>query len=116
VALALWSGLGYLGIALAGAIVLTAKNTLFTPLYAARNLKLPWHTFLPSLIAGVIGCVLVAAGAYWASSTWILTSWSKLALAGMSISLLYIGAAILFGLGRDDRTLLVAEIRRRLTG
>jgi len=114
VALAIRSGLGYIGIAIAGAIVLTAKNTLFTPFYAARNLKLPWYTFYPSLIKGAVGFAVVGLGTYLMSLSWALTSWSKLALAGISVSGIYALGAYFLGLTTSERLLLNNEIRQRM--
>ena len=48
-----YCGFGIYGVAIAGAIVLTAKNALFTPVYAAVILRHPWHTFLKSYLSGV---------------------------------------------------------------
>jgi membrane protein EpsK len=114
VALALWSGWGYISIAIAGAIVLTAKNAFFTPLYSARILKLPWWTFLPSMIAGVVGCLAVGVGTYWVSLIWTLTGWAQLALVAVITSGIYVIAAYALGLGADDRDLLKSEIQRRI--
>jgi membrane protein EpsK len=114
VALALWSGWGYIGIAIAGAIVLTAKNAFFTPLYGARILRLPWWAFLPSLVAGVVGSLAVGAGTYWISLTWTLTGWGQLALVAVITSGIYIIAAYLGGLSADDRRLLKSEVQRRI--
>jgi membrane protein EpsK len=114
VAFALWSGWGYISIAIAGAIVLTAKNTFFTPLYGARILKLPWWTFLPSLIAGVVGCLIVGAGTYWLSLIWTLTDWGQLALVGVITSGLYMAVAYFLGLSAGERHLLQSEIQCRI--
>jgi O-antigen/teichoic acid export membrane protein len=114
VAMALWSGWGYISIAVAGAIVLTARSLFFTPLYNARTLKLPWWTFLPSLIAGVVGCLAVGAGTYWISLTWTLTGWGQLALVAVITSGIYIIAAYFGGLDADDRDLVKSEVRRRI--
>ena len=46
--------LGAIGIAGAGAIVLTMKNALFTPIYGATIQKNPWYTYLKSLIPGLV--------------------------------------------------------------
>jgi hypothetical protein len=46
--LAKYASWGIFGVAVAGAIVLTAKNALFTPIYGAIILDQPWHTFLKS--------------------------------------------------------------------
>jgi membrane protein EpsK len=114
VALALWSGWGYISIAIASAIVLTAKNTFFTPLYSAYILKLPRWTFLPSLLPGVLGCLAVSAGAFWVSSTWTLTDWGQLVLVALITSGICMFAGYFLVLGADERRLLRSEIRRRL--
>jgi O-antigen/teichoic acid export membrane protein len=113
IALATWSG-DYIGIAVAGTIMLLAKNLLFTPLYSARILKLRWWTFLPSMIAGAVGCLAVGTGTYMISLTWTLTSWVQLALVAMITSGIYVSAAYFGGLNADDRDLVRSEIRRRI--
>jgi len=114
VALALWSGWGYIGIAAAGAIMLVAKNGLFTPVYIARIMKLPWWTFLPNIAASVIGTLTVGVGTYLISLHWTLTSWTQLAVVGLVTSGVYMGAVFLFGLSARDRSLLKSEIERRI--
>jgi O-antigen/teichoic acid export membrane protein len=114
VALALWSGWGYISIALAGAIVLTAKNAIFTPVYGARTLDLPWWSFFPSIVAGIVGCVTVSVGAYWISLTWTLAGWDQLALVTVVMASIYLCGAYLWGLNSDDRRLLKSEIQRRI--
>lgn len=113
IALALWGGWGYWGIAAAGAIVLTAKNAVFTPLYSARILRVPWWTFLPSLMVGSLAALVIGTGAYFASSGWNLTDWRQLIFVAASISVLYAIVAYTWGLNKDDRRLLKSELRRR---
>lgn len=116
VALALWSGLGYIGIAVAGAIVMTAKNAFFTPLYNARNLRLPWWTFLPNLATTTLACLLVSAAGYWMSINFTLTGWLQLALGAAVIAGIYLLAAYFLGLNPDERLLLRTELRQRMKG
>jgi membrane protein EpsK len=116
ISLATWSGLGYLGIAVAGAIVLTSKNTIFTPIYGARILKLPWWTFFPSTIAGTIGCAAVGIGAYYLSTLWELNTWGRFIIASLLISLVYVVASYVLALSKDDRSLLWSEVEGRLRG
>lgn len=52
---------GIYGVAAAGAIVLTAKNAVFTPLYASYTLKLPWHTFVTPYLSALLCSALVCA-------------------------------------------------------
>lgn len=78
-------GWGIYGVAVAGAIVLTAKNAFFMPLYGAFILHLPWHTFLTPYLSGsaslaaltVLGLVV---------NHWVRpTSWVGLALTCLLI-------------------------------
>ena len=114
ISLAVWSGWGFISIAIAGAIVNTARNTVFTPIYAARVLKLPWHTFLPSMVNGVLGSVIVGALTYWAASMWPLMSWKLLVLIGLTSSGLYLVMAYFLGMNAKERNMLSSEIRLRL--
>jgi membrane protein EpsK len=57
--LALFTGWGYYGVAAAGAIVLTLKNTIFTPWYAAKVIGVGVHTFTKAIVPGVIAGVLL---------------------------------------------------------
>lgn len=54
------TGLGYYGVAIAGAIVLTARHTFFVPMYATKVLGIPKNPFKNSLIQVGISTVLVA--------------------------------------------------------
>ena len=112
--LARWSGLGYIGIAVAGAIMLILKNGLFTPLYGAHILALPRFTFLPSLFGGALGTLFVAAGGYLCSVRCAPMSWGGLALAALFLSLVYLVAVFFVGLSAEDRALLKDELERRL--
>ncbi len=112
-ALAKWSGWGYISIAISGAIVLTAKNALFTPLYAAHILKLPWYTFMRSLIGSVLSVILVGAISFAFASFWDLTSWVKLLMAFALICLLYLPASFFIGLSKAERSFLINEILKR---
>jgi membrane protein EpsK len=47
-------GMGVVGVALGGAIVLTLKNAIFTPLYGARILKLPETAFMKPLVSSFL--------------------------------------------------------------
>lgn len=96
-----------IGIALAGAIILTVKNTIFTPLYGAHIQNLPWHTFLISLIPGVIGTLCVTAGAYFIGQNYPMDSWLALVLAGAVVGLLYGGIAFVVALNKEDRQFLM---------
>jgi O-antigen/teichoic acid export membrane protein len=53
------TGWNYYGVALAGAIMLTFKNALFTPWYATRVLGISRTTFVNSMLPGVFAMIIV---------------------------------------------------------
>lgn len=114
VALALWSGWGYISIGIAGAIVLTAKNAVFTPLYNAHILHLPWWTFLRNLSTSVVAWLAVFIISFWISLTFAITGLPQLALVGMLVGCLYLLVIYFIGLNKDDRSFLKKEIRQRI--
>ncbi|MEZ4642790.1 MAG: oligosaccharide flippase family protein [Chloroflexota bacterium] len=84
-----WDTMG-IGIALAGAIVLTIKNSIFTPIYGAYIQKLPWYTFLWPILPSLVGFVLVSVSGYASVLFWSLNSWFSLALVGIVLTILYL--------------------------
>jgi membrane protein EpsK len=111
--LAKWGGWGVLGVAVAGAIVWTARSALYTPLYVAHIMKLPWWTFLPSLSASIIGTSLVGIIAYGLTLVRMPGSWLTLAGSAAVVSLLYIIGVGVIGLNRTDWQLLQDLFPRR---
>lgn len=72
--------MGIVAVAVAGGVVLTAKNALFSPLYGAAILGQPWHTFLVSFARGaVLLILLLAVGALTGASSDI-DDWRELAV------------------------------------
>lgn len=95
--LSLWlagpAGLGLLGVALAGGVVITLKNAVFTPLYSARLLGAPPATFYREALP-VAGAGLCVFGLSLAASRLLpLASWGELAAASAGVALLYGAAA-----------------------
>lgn len=101
VALPLLTGMGYYGVAAAGAIVLTLKNAFFTPWYATRVLRVEAHTFTRSMIPGIVATVLIAVSAAFLGKVIILPV--TLAIAGAAITLIYLMAVWLFALDGSER-------------
>lgn len=114
VALALWSGWGYMSIAIAGAIVLTTKNAIFTPLYNAHILRVPWWTFQISLVKSTLAWFGVFLLSYWAASTFVLHSLLELAIAGSLIGCLYLVIILLIGMNKQERLYLLQTVRARI--
>jgi O-antigen/teichoic acid export membrane protein len=115
VALPLLTGWGYYGVATAGAIVLTTKNTFFTPWYATKILGVDVHTFTRSMLPGILASILVA------SSATILASFMPFApllaaivFASVFISLIYFAAVWSFGLNGFERRLFESYIPSKI--
>lgn len=105
-------GWGVYGVAGAGAIVLTAKNALFTPLYAAHIMGRPWHTFMLCMLPSVAATLLLGTAAFWLSSSVDLVSWPRIIGVAAALSVLYLPLAWVLGLSEDDRRI----VRRLLPG
>jgi len=105
---------GLYGVAAAGAIMLTAKNAFYTPLYGAYILKQNYLTFVREiiLICGVTG--LIAAGCWWLSRLWDLTSWHRLVSLGLAVGALYGIAAFFWLLSSTEKKFLrqIVGLRR----
>jgi len=104
---------GLYGIAAAGAIMLTLKNVLFTPIYAAHVIGQPLGSFLRELgpIVAVTGITIVAARAL--ASVWEITNWIELATASLVLSGLYGLGVLQLALNREERAMLVNMVRRQ---
>jgi O-antigen/teichoic acid export membrane protein len=105
VALPLLTGLGYYGVAAAGAIVLTLKNAFFTPWYATRVLGVGGHTFTRSMFPGIVATGLIGIAAATLGSVLQLPSLVTLAIVGAAISLVYLVVVWELGLNGFERGL-----------
>ncbi|MBN1403937.1 MAG: lipopolysaccharide biosynthesis protein [Opitutales bacterium] len=79
---------GLMGLAITGAVVLTLKNAVFTPWYAAHFLGIPLGTFYKPLVSGTLlmcACMLVSCAIKWAFHP---TSVVGLAIVGIVMGLL----------------------------
>jgi len=114
IVLSLLPGWGYYGFAAAGAIVLTMKNALFTPWYAARVLEARWQTFTWSILPGIVATLLL-----WALATVLglllpLATLAPLIIAGGVLSLGYLVLVWRFGLSLHERQLFGVYLPERI--
>lgn len=114
IALPLLTGWGYYGIAVAGAIVLTLKNALFTPWYATRVLKINSHTFTGSMLPGVATTALIIVAAIILGMVLPLDASAMLVVTGLIITATYVVIVWKFGLNRDERQLFESFIPKKL--
>ena len=103
---------GIYGVAIAGAIVLTAKNALFTPVYAARMLREPWHTFVRPYLSSLVLLIGLTTLGFVISDYAVVETWLQLALFSLSIGVIGLAAAW-FILLKSDRRVMLALIPSR---
>jgi membrane protein EpsK len=106
-------GWGVYGIAAAGAIMLTAKNVLFTPAYAAHVVGRPWFSFareLGLIVAVTAGTILLCRGALQFGP---ITGWIQLGSISFVISIVYLAAAYRFFLNSEERGMVLRMLPGR---
>jgi membrane protein EpsK len=114
VILALFSGWGFYGVAAAGAIVLTLKNTCFIPWYATKVLGVRVHTFsramIPGAVAGLIlGLITIILGFVLPVNTLI-----PLVLTGGILSIVYVFLMWKIGLSSSERKLFGSYLPEKI--
>jgi O-antigen/teichoic acid export membrane protein len=103
IALAWGLGLGLYGIAISGALTLTAKNCIYTVFNAATILDQPSRTFLMPIVVTVLATVLAVALGKFALMFTEIASWTTLILAAVTTAFLYLIAVWRLLLSNDDR-------------
>lgn len=106
------AGWGLYGIAAAGAVTLTVRHLLFTPLYSAHVLNQPWTTFykgVPSFVFATLAIAGLCRATLW---IWPISNWFELALAGIGMSLLFLILAYWL-LSPNERQQLREAIKNR---
>lgn len=105
-------GWGLYGIAAAGAIMLTIRHLLFTPLYSAHILRQRWTTFYHGMGSFVAAALITTGISQAVVHFWPIASWLELAAAGTGVSLIFL-AVVYALLGPQERTELREIIGRR---
>jgi len=98
-------GMGAYGIALAGAIVLTSKNLVFTPLYVAYITKQARYAYLKGVIRPVIATLGVAAFGYLVQNNITINNWYSFFIVCSGISVIYVIVVYLFLIKKEEKVL-----------
>jgi len=104
---------GVYGVAAAGAIMLTAKNAVYTPVYGAHIIGRSRLTFVREILVTCGLTVGVAGICWWGSILAPLGSWSRLFAASFATSVLYVTMGYLFILSPRERALGLQVIMGR---
>jgi len=99
-------GWGLYGVAAAGAIVLTARNAVFIPLYGAWVLKQRPSIFLWAMVPSVVATAGILAFCGSLIGHWSLATWPRLAAAASVVTALYAVLVWCVGLKSTERGLL----------
>ena len=97
--------MGLYGIAAAGAISLSLRHLVFTPLYAAVILRRPYVTFYPRVVpilAATLATIGLSRLILW---KWTISSWVDLGTAAMVVTALFAAMTCLL-LKPEERTAL----------
>lgn len=101
---------GAIGIAAAGAIVLTMKNALFTPIYGAIIQKIPWYTFLKPLAPALMVAFLIILISLGFSQLTKITNWLELIFLIGTVGLISMLLIYIFVLKTEDKKLIKSFI------
>jgi len=104
------AGLGVYGVGVAGFVMLTARN-IFTPLYCAWILRLPWWTFMREILTVALATGAIALTCLTASYWLDFASWGRLFTVGLVVAAVYAGLVWQFLLNGQERSLVLAKMR-----
>ncbi len=94
---------GVYGVAAAGAVMLTAKNLIFTPLYGARILGLGYGAFYRETVPIILATLSLSGIGWMVASMGSVQSWLGLLTASMGLSAVYVGIAFGLLLTKQER-------------
>ena len=105
-----WFEMGFIGVALAGAFVVTLKNGIFIPLYVAYILKVNWMTFYKPLANGILvfGFAFILSG--FINGYFFTLSWMTLLLYSAVVVVCCSFVIWFFLFKKDDKKLLLGLI------
>jgi membrane protein EpsK len=102
--------LGIYGVALAGAIVLTLKNTFFIPIYSAKTIGVNAFTYFKELLPATFFTFVTFGIAYYVNISFTISSWFTLLILMMIVSLGIFALIWLFGLNIMEKNFLMKTI------
>jgi membrane protein EpsK len=106
-------GWGLYGLAAAGAIMLTVRHLLFTPLYGARVLNRPYGTFYRGIVPVVLATLATIGLCKLILWRWPISNWVELGMAALVVSLLFAAVVYLLLTPRERLALRDAAVMFR---
>lgn len=105
--------LGIYSVAIASAILLTLKNLIFSPTYAARILNQSFWFYYPSIGRGMALFLWVLLMSWCCRHFLVPGSWATMCLSGLIIGTVSLPFAWFVTLNKEQRLLIEKLIRRR---
>jgi O-antigen/teichoic acid export membrane protein len=110
VALPFLTGWGYYGVALAGAIVLTLKNALFIPWYAAKVLGISRSSFISSTFPGALVMFIIVGSCRLINFFVPISGLGALIISGILVTTVYLGSVWIFTKENYERQIIMSMI------
>ncbi|KKG75444.1 lipopolysaccharide biosynthesis protein [Methanosarcina mazei] len=110
------TGWGYYGVAIAGAIMLTLKNSLFIPWYATKVLGVSKNTFYKSMLPGIISMLLIACVTVIINYLINISSLFSLVSVCLGITIVYLSIVWTLGLSISEHEAIKSFIPFKLGG
>jgi membrane protein EpsK len=104
---------GIYGVAMAGAIVLTMKNTFFIPLYTAKMMQIRTFTFIKQMFPGTLLTVFTFVAAYTMSLTCNIETWTLLIAYIAMIAIVAMVLIWFFFLTQGERHFFIQTLIKR---
>lgn len=104
--------LGFYGVALAGGIVLSLKNAIFTPWYAAKIQGISPRRYFTAILPGFLFSTALVATAFTVDTLLKISSWATLLGIGLSLFSICIALIWFFALKQSERSLLRSLLHR----
>lgn len=104
---------GFYGIALAGAIVLTMKNAIFTPWYATHVMGIKSRTFFREMAIGIMATLGILGIGKILSGFVKIETWAHLIGMGVVIGMLYFALVWFLMMSRSERKLFFYMIKKK---
>ncbi|MHC1689226.1 MAG: lipopolysaccharide biosynthesis protein [Bacteroidales bacterium] len=107
--------LGVLGIAISGAITMSLRNIIFTPIYGARCLQVKWYTFYNVLIRCVLSNAVVALVSYLSRFFMSEVSWLSLFINVSFVMIMSVVINSYIVLSNTERTLILNSLKKYIS-
>lgn len=110
----LFFDMGMYGIALAGATMLTLKNAIFTPCYAATLLGKKYSFFLVSMAKSVLAASVLGLTVFSLSKFIPVVNWKSLILFSGALFILYIPAVWFTLVNMEEKIFIISMLPAKL--